>query len=89
MAFLLVWTAGAPIDSVRSFGLKRRGLSSMGCKTQPRLLRLAGAFSIAKGSATSRLYWHGKSTEGYSGAVIPWENQYGIDATRKAFPCSD
>ena len=38
-----------------------------GLQTQPRPLRLAGAFSIAKGSATSRLYRHGKSTESYSG----------------------
>ena len=50
----------------------------IGLQTQPRPLRMAGAFSIAKASATSRLYRHGKSTESYSGAGDPWENQYGI-----------
>jgi hypothetical protein len=48
-----------------------------GLQTQPRPLRLAGAFSIAKGSATSRLGM-ARARKVIAARVIPWENQYGI-----------
>jgi hypothetical protein len=80
MAFLLVWIAGAPIDFVRSFGR---------CKLSPGHSDWLGLFLLQMDRRRRAYIGMARAQKVIAARVIPWENQYGIEATRKAFPCSD